>query len=46
MTSLPPEVAREALDEFVSWMGWVRELGDDQRWVDAPCKDFFPAMPK
>lgn len=41
-----PDVAREALDEFVSWMGWVRGLGDDQRWVDAPCKDFFPAMPK
>lgn len=41
-----PEVSREALGEFVSWMGWVRALGEDQRWVDAPCNDFFPAMPK
>lgn len=41
-----PQVSREALDEFVWWMGWVRALGDDTRWVDAPCKDFFPATPK
>ncbi len=41
-----PEVPREALDEFISWMGWVRALGDDTRWVDAPCKDFWPEPPK
>ena len=41
-----PDVPRAALDEFVSWMGWVRALGDDTRWVDAPCKDFWPEPPK
>ena len=41
-----PDVPRAALDEFVSWMGWVRALGDDTRWVDAPCKDVWPEPSK
>ncbi len=38
-----PQVTREALDEFIAWMGWVRALGDDTRWIEAPCMDFWPA---
>ena len=40
------DVPREALDDFIFWMGWVRALGDDTRWIEAPCTDFWPAMKK
>jgi hypothetical protein len=41
-----PDVPREALDDFIFWMGWVRALGDDTRWIETPCTDFWPAMKK
>lgn len=39
-------VPREALDEFLAWANWVRALGDDPRWVEAPCAEFWPAWPR
>ena len=41
-----PKVPREAFDEFVAWADWVRALGDDPRWVEAPCAEFWPAWPR
>lgn len=41
-----PQVPREALDEFIWWMGWVRALADNTSWIDSPCTDFWPAMKK
>ena len=41
-----PQVTREALDEFILLMDYARALGEDTRWIETPCKDFFPAMPK
>ena len=38
-----PQVTREALEEFIWWMGWVRALGDNASWIEAPCTDFWPA---
>ena len=38
-----PQVTREALDEFISWMSWVRALADNTSWIDSPCTDFWPA---
>ena len=37
------QVTREALDEFIAWMGWVRALADNTSWIDSPCTDFWPA---
>lgn len=39
-TDVPPE----ALADFIFWMGWVRALGEDPRWIETPCTDFWPAM--
>ncbi len=39
-----PQVTREALDEFIWLMDYARTLGDDTRWIEAPCTDFWPAM--
>ncbi len=41
-----PKISREILDEFVAWAHWVRALGEDTRWVEAPCKEFWPAWPR
>ncbi|MDI1285808.1 MAG: hypothetical protein PSV46_15565 [Reyranella sp.] len=41
-----PDVPREALDDFVFWIGWVRALGDDTRWTETACTDFWPVMKK
>lgn len=41
-----PKITREALNEFVAWAEWVRALGEDPRWVDAPCTEFWPAWPR
>lgn len=41
-----PDVPPEALDDFIFWMGWVRALGDDTRWIETSCMDFWPAMKK
>jgi hypothetical protein len=41
-----PKIPRAAFDEFVAWADWVRALGDDPRWVDAPCTEFWPAWPR
>jgi|EndMetStandDraft_4_1072995.scaffolds.fasta_scaffold168694_2 hypothetical protein len=38
-----PQVTRDALDEFIAWMGWVRALADNTSWIDSPCTDFWPA---
>ena len=41
-----PQVPREALDEFIWWMGWVLALADNTSWIDSPCTDFWPATLK
>jgi hypothetical protein len=41
-----PKISGVALDEFIAWMGWVRGLADDGRWIEAPCTDFWPEPPK
>jgi hypothetical protein len=41
-----PQIGREALGEFIAWAEWVRALGEDAKWIDAPCTDFWPAWPK
>ncbi len=39
-----PQVTRKALDEFISLMDYAQALGEDTRWIEAPCTDFWPAM--
>ena len=41
-----PKISREVLDEFIAWANWVRALGEDPRWVEAPCTEFWPAWPR
>ncbi len=44
----PNTPGREWLLPAISAKGASTEyaLGDDTRWVDAPCKDFWPEPPK